>query len=131
MKKSDDSSKPIDWRARLHSLPSGTEPASPAMIWLFRALFCLGMFLLGALFVGFSGAFFGLSRGIGPDQTGGAAYILPGLIFDLLAGIIIAVIVARRSSSRILPRLVFYSFAAPAFLAVILLALSLARHLFQ
>ena len=129
--KTTDDSKPIDWRARLHSLPSGTEPASPVTTWLLRALFCLGMFLVGALFVGFSGAFFGLSRGIGPDQTGGAAYILPGLIFDLLAGIVIAVLVARRSSSRILPRLVFYSFTAPAFLAVILLAVALAKHLFQ
>ena len=129
--KTTDDSKPIDWRARLHSLPSGTEPASPVTTWFLRALFCLGMFLIGALFVVFSGAFLGLSRGIGPEQTGGALYILPGLIFDLLAGIVIAVIVARRSSSPILPSLAFYSFTAPAFLAVILLALALAKHLFQ
>jgi hypothetical protein len=78
-----------------------------------------------------SGAFFGLSRGIGPAWTGGALYVLPGLIFDLLSGAAIAAFVARRSTSRTMPRLVFYSFTTPAFLAVILMAYSLLGHLFQ
>jgi len=129
--KADEESTRKDWRARLHSLPSGTEPASPVVSWFLRAFLCLGLFLVGSVFVILSGAFAGLSRGIGPEQTGGALYVFLGLILNLLAGAGIAAFVARRSPSRSAPRLVFYSFTAPAFLAVIVLAISFARLLLQ
>jgi len=129
--KTTDDSESIDWRERLHSLPSGTEAASPVVSWFLRAFLCLGLVFVGSVFVVLSGAFFGLSRGIGPEQTGGALYILPGLIFDLLAGAVIAKVLAHQTVSRTMPRLVFYSFTAPAFLAVFLMALSIARQLIQ
>ena len=118
---------------RLHSLPSGTEAELPSPItsWFLRAFLGLGISFVGCFFVISSGWYFGLSRGIGPEQTGGALYILPGLVFNLLAGAIIAAFVARRSASRTMPRLVFYSFTAPAFIAVVLMAFSIARQLLR
>jgi hypothetical protein len=129
--KTTEDSKPKDWQARLHSLPSATEPASPVVSWLLRAFLCLGLFLVGSVFVLMSGTYVGLTRGIGPEQTGGVLYVLLGLVLNIFAGAGIAAFAARRSTSRSVPRLVFYSFTAPAFLAVILLALSFAEHLFQ
>lgn len=131
--KTTDRNEPIDWRARLHSLPIGTEnePASPVFAWLFRAILSLGLFLAGSLFVLVSGASVGLSVGIGPDLTGGALWVLLGLLLDLLAGAVISAIVARHSTSLRSSRLVFYSFTAPAFLAVLLMAASIVKHSFQ
>ena len=129
--KTTDNGKPIGWRERLHSLPSGTEPTSTLAAWLIRALLCVVLFLVGSIFVILSGTFTGLSRGIGPEQTGGSLYVLIGLILNLLVGGAIAAFIARRSAHRATPRLVFYSFTAPAFLAVILMVLSLLGHLFR
>lgn len=125
MKTTDDSER-TDWRERLHSLPSGNTPTPPVLAWLFRAAVCLGLFLFGVTFVLMFGAFVGLSRGIGPEQTGGTLYVVLGLILNLFVGAAIAAFVARRSTHRATPRLIFYSFTAPAFLAIVLLALSFA-----
>jgi hypothetical protein len=130
MKITDDSDS-SEWRARLHSLPSDPAAVSPVVSWCLRAFLSLGLFLVGSVFVLMAGAYVGFSHGIGPEQTGGALYVLLGLILNLFAGAAIAAFVARRSTSLSTPRVVFYSFTAPAFLAVVLLALSFAKYLFQ
>src|SRR5881394_426121 len=106
--KSSERGESMDWRVRLHSLPSGieTEPQSRIIGWLLRAFLAVGISFAGCLFVITSGWYFGLSRGIGPENTGGALYVLPGLVFNLLGGFAIAAFVARRSVSRAMPRLV-------------------------
>ena len=126
-----DNSKPMDWRARLHSLPGGTEPAPPVFKWLGRAFLCIGLFLVGSVFILVAGALVGLFRGIGPGQTGGTLYVVLGFILNLLAGTALAAFAARRAKTRSTPRLIFYSFTAPAYLAVLLMALSIAEHLFH
>jgi len=60
--------------------------------------------------------------GIGPEQTGGALYVLLGLLINLIIGAALAGFIARCSRSRLGPRLVFYSFSAPAFLVVLFFA---------
>jgi hypothetical protein len=56
MKSSDDSNA-IDWRARLHSLPSGTKPTPRIVVFIFRAFLGLGL-LLVAVFTLFCWAAF-------------------------------------------------------------------------
>lgn len=130
MKPTEDN-KPIDWRARLHSLPSGIEPASPVVGGCAQAFLWFGLFIVGSVFIFISGPAVGLLLGIGPGNTGGTLYVLFGLILNLLVGAGIAALVARSSTSRSMPRLVFYIFTAPAFLAVILLALSFTKRLLE
>src|SRR5436309_3186814 len=130
MKKTNES-EPIDWRARLHSLPSGTEPASPFVRRLLRAFLGFCLFLVGSLFVIVSGAFVGLSRGIGPEQTGGAIYILLGLLLNVVVGAILAALTPRPIGFHSLPRLVFYSFTSPAFLGVTFLSIFYLAHVFR
>jgi hypothetical protein len=129
--KTTEENRRINWRARLHSLPAGMEATSPIVSGILRSFLCLGLVLAGSLFVLISGACVGLSRGVGPEQTGGALYILPGLVLNLFAGAAIAAFVARRSAARNTSRLVFYTFTAPSFLAVALLALSFTEHPFH
>ena len=130
MKPTDDS-EPMDWRVRLHALPRGTEPPPPALKWLGRAFVCTALFFVGVVFILISGGVVGLFRGIGPEQTGGTLYIFLGLILNLLAGTGLAAIAARRAKSRTTPRLIFYSFTAPTFLAIFLMSLSIAERLFH
>ena len=121
-------SEPVDWRKRLYSLPSGTAPFSNLTRSLLAVLLCFVLFIAGSIFVLMCGAYFGLSLGFGPEQSGGALYVLLGLIGNMFAGMALAAFLGNRSDSRHMPRLVFYSFTAPAFIAVTLFALALAFH---
>lgn len=113
-------SKPLDWRKRLHELPSGAESdQSPVLTWLLRAGICGSLFIVGSIFLIFSGAFAGLSRGIGPEHTGGTVYFLYGFFLNVLTGATLAALIPRLLGEKRFSRLVFYSFTAPAFVGIV------------
>jgi hypothetical protein len=87
------------------------------------SLLCVGLCFAGTVFVLLSGAWVGLSSGIGAEQTGGAVYVLIGLGLDVVVGAAISGVIHWRFASRSMARMVFYSFTAPAFVAVALMGL--------
>ena len=107
------------------------EPPSPIFAWLFRVVLALGLFLVGAFLTVFLGAITGMSFGAGPELMGGFLYVLIGVIINFVMGAALAATISRRSSSRSTPRLVFYSFTAPAFLVVLCMAYSFFTQTFR
>lgn len=113
-----------DWRKRLRELPRGEEPAPSRFVtWLSRAATSATLFVVGSIFLIFSGAFLGLSLGIGPEHTGGGAYFLSGSLCTVAAGAILALLVPKPAGAPRLSRLVFYSFTAPSLVVLLLMFL--------
>ena len=126
-----DHTQSLNWEDRRQAMPAGTDAESLRNTVILHLLWCMGSFLAGAVLVGMSYALFAFLRGGGSELTGNVLSVLPGLICDLLAGAVLSVLVARRSTSRILPRLIFYSFAAPGLMAVIFIGGASLRLLAQ
>ena len=89
---------------------------------LFRFLAVLGLFLIGSLAIIVLGGIAGLAFSIRPDQAGGFIYLLLGALLNILLGLALAAMVVRGSPSPAIPRIVFYSFTAPAMCVGVLVA---------
>ena len=114
-------------RGRLHALFAAVTPTSLVMTWR-QALLATGFFFAGTVFIFLAPMFFGRLLWRDPDAVP-PIYSLCGLPANVITGIVLAVITRRQMDSSHLSRLVFWSFTAPAMIAVACLALILVEYL--
>jgi hypothetical protein len=105
-----------DWRQHMHSLPSGQKPFPRFLAWIFLVPF---LAVGGGIVILVCGVFLGLTFGVGPEDKGGAIYLVLGLLANIVIGITIAFIGRRRGHSRIACRMAFFAFTTPAVLIIL------------
>jgi hypothetical protein len=104
---------------------TGEPQFSPLVRWL---LFAPALAVAGAMVAVLGGAFIGLSLGLGPEDTGGAIWVVSGLVPVLALGWLIAFVVRRRGYSRTSCRAAFFAFTTPSWVFVMWLGWKVAEH---
>jgi hypothetical protein len=108
------------WRERLRAeAPKDYQPLPawmPFILLIVAAPFLMLASSLAAILVG---AFLGLERGVGPEQTGGAIFILLGGLISILLALLVAFVATRRNCSRGFVRYLFLCCSAPAWITAL------------
>lgn len=105
------------WRERLHRLPPGDDPPAPRWLWVVLQIIMAPLLALMSAGVALLlGAACGLSLGIGPEQSGGAVYVLAGAMGSVFVAVLVALLARGQGASRAFTRYLFFLLECPSFL---------------